>query len=222
MKLRLLLTTCGNGCAGSRPIGVSSGLHLAPEVVGHPGALRGVALDVTQQPHARCCQRRQQLLVERAVDVARPARAPLRRCAPNSARKSCSVMPGGGALTRSCSLEARDADLEEFVEVAADDAQEAQPLEQRHAGSCASASTRRLNASSESSRLTSGRCDGLARRFGRHERNRSPCAGRSGAIGHVSVTLCCGTCYRRFATRRHGADASHRHAPFASRSSSTR
>ena len=24
-KLRLLLTTCGNGCAGSRPIGVSSG-----------------------------------------------------------------------------------------------------------------------------------------------------------------------------------------------------
>ena len=26
MKLRLLLTTCGNGCAGSRPIGVSNGL----------------------------------------------------------------------------------------------------------------------------------------------------------------------------------------------------
>ena len=25
-KLRLLLATCGNGCAGSRPIGVSSGL----------------------------------------------------------------------------------------------------------------------------------------------------------------------------------------------------
>ena len=41
-------------------------------------------------------------------------------------------MPGGRHCARSCSFKPGDADLEELVEVAADDAQEAQPLEQRN------------------------------------------------------------------------------------------
>jgi hypothetical protein len=55
-------------------------------------------------------------------------------------------------------LEAGDADLEELVEVARDDAEEAQALEQRHASSAACASTRRLKASRDSSRLR--KCSG--------------------------------------------------------------
>ncbi len=43
-------------------------------------------------------------------------------------------MPGGGELRAQLLLEARDANLEELVEIVADDAQEAQPLEQRNGG----------------------------------------------------------------------------------------
>jgi hypothetical protein len=52
--------------------------------------------------------------------------------------------------------QAGHAHFEEFVEIAADDAQEAQALEQRHRRSSACSSTRRLNSSSDSSRLRKG------------------------------------------------------------------
>ena len=63
------------------------------------------------------------------------------------------VGPGCRRAELALLLQARDADLEELVEVGARDAQEAQALEQRHRGSSACASTRRLNSSSDSSRL---------------------------------------------------------------------
>jgi hypothetical protein len=44
------------------------------------------------------------------------------------------VVAGGDGAELDLLLEAGDADLEEFVEVAGDDAEEAQALEQRHAG----------------------------------------------------------------------------------------
>ena len=53
---------------------------------------------------------------------------------PSNARNPGSVRPGGRELGAQLLLQARDADLEEFVEVVADDAQEAQPLEQRRRG----------------------------------------------------------------------------------------
>jgi hypothetical protein len=66
-------------------------------------------------------------------------------------------MPSGErlAMAQDLGLQARDAHHEELVEVRwRHDAQELQPLEQRHVvGDSASASTRALNSSHDSSRL---------------------------------------------------------------------
>jgi hypothetical protein len=66
----------------------------------------------------------------------------LTRRAPRAARPSAPT----AAAELDLLLDAGDADLEELVEVARDDAEEAQALEQRHASSAAWASTRRLKA----------------------------------------------------------------------------
>ena len=69
-----------------------------------------------------------------------------RRCG----RRAVRLLDAGGHLV----LQAGDADLEELVEVLAEDGQELDPLEQRHAwSSAASASTRALKSSQDSSRL---------------------------------------------------------------------
>ncbi len=134
-KLRLLLTTCGNGCAGSSPIGVSSGRTSARRgscAISAAQPLRR-ELGPADEPHARRRQRRQHLLVQDPVLprdqrprlVAHP-RDEVARLGKRDARRR--------DLRAELLLDARDADLEELVQVAADDAQEAQPLEQRHLG----------------------------------------------------------------------------------------
>ena len=93
---------------------------------------------------------------ERRAAARLPSAAPQ---ATISASCSAGVRPSGRAAqrwTRSCWLQAADPLHEELVEVAAEDGEELQPLEQRHRSDPrASASTRRLNSSQESSRLRS-------------------------------------------------------------------
>ena len=97
-KLRLLLTTCGNGCAGSSPIGVSSGRTSLREVLRRPCAFGRREFGAAHEAHAGALERGQHLVVEHAVLVARSARAPRRRPARAAARASCSVIPSGGDL----------------------------------------------------------------------------------------------------------------------------
>ena len=105
-------------------------LHFAPEIIGHPRALLGIAVAVPQQADAGLRQRRQDRLVQQPVLLGdqhpRLVVDDAEQRAQSRQRHPRRRQPGAQLL-----LEPGDADLEEFVEVVADDAQEAQPLEQR-------------------------------------------------------------------------------------------
>jgi hypothetical protein len=58
------------------------------------------------------------------------------------ARMSCSVIPGAGALARSCFAKARDAYFEKLIEIAADEQRNRRRSSRGTPWSCASANTR--------------------------------------------------------------------------------
>jgi len=104
------------------------GAHFALEVVGDPRTLGGRAVGTPEQPHAAFGECGQQLLVQDPVLIVdQPARD-----GGNRFQRGAHLVQRHADDRDTCAqllLQTRDADLEEFIQVAADDAQEAQPLE---------------------------------------------------------------------------------------------
>ena len=152
MKLSDLLATCGNGCAGIEPDRHQQRPHLRCEELVAPSALRRVALGVAQRCTMPCVASAGiTLVVEDARTARRPAHARPRRAPRSRAR-----VDAGCRGRRAASMQSANAHLEELVEVRRDDAQVAQPLEQRHVGALRPASsTRPLNARIARSRFSS-------------------------------------------------------------------
>ena len=103
---------------------------LALEILGDPGALRRVAVGVAQHANTGRGERGQDLTVERAVHLGDQR---LRALA-DLGQVRLELLHRGAherRLQPQLFAQAGDPDLEELVEIAADDAQETQPLEQR-------------------------------------------------------------------------------------------
>jgi hypothetical protein len=112
------------------PDGRQQGTHLALEVIGRPCALGRRAVRVAHQAHAMLGQRGKELLVEDAV-LRVDQRARVVRDGRQRGLHLRERHAGRRDVCADLLLEARDADLEELVQVVAHDAQEAQPLEER-------------------------------------------------------------------------------------------
>ena len=154
MKFRLLFWMRGNGRAGSRPSGVSTGST----------SLREVRLRAT-----RCCAGVQsaprRMRMPCAASAGSSSSFSSAYCSSTSSAAarwiasswSSTSMPSGPAAARAellALLEAGDADLEELVEVGAGDRRGTGRARAAAASRrCACASTRRLNSRNESSRL---------------------------------------------------------------------
>ena len=116
---------------GVQPDGREERHHLAEEIVADPLLLRRRPLGAAQEPDAFLRERGKDLLVQEpvlALDDALRARGDL---AEHLERLHAVGARGRGAEL-DLLLHARDADLEELVQVRRDDAQELQPLEERH------------------------------------------------------------------------------------------
>ena len=111
--------------------GRQHGTHFAREIIGGPGRERRRAIDAVDQAHAVCGERRQDVVVEDAVLVVDQLvqLAGDRRVA-RAQRLRCRVARGGRQVQ--LLAQAGDANLEELVDVVADDTEIAKPLEQRH------------------------------------------------------------------------------------------
>ena len=118
---------------GIEPDRRQQGPHLAQKEIGDPGAFGGRTVGTAEKPHAACRQCRQDLIVERAILIvdqrSRGAADFNQQRAHRTERHS-----RGRHLRPQLLLQAGDADLEIFIEIAAQNAEEAQPLEQRHVG----------------------------------------------------------------------------------------
>ena len=108
-------------------------LDLALEILGHPRALPQAEIQAADQPDTRVRKRRQDFFVQHPIlFVDQPMRLLAHgrdQRAQADERHARRRNPRQKLL-----LQSRHPDLEEFVEVAADDAQEAQTLEQRYRG----------------------------------------------------------------------------------------
>ncbi len=133
-KFRLLLSTRGKGMRGIEPDRRQHRHQLAEEIILDPSACWACPVGAAQEADILPRPVRSQDLVEQAGTGARPARALSRVTNANTCRGIDAIGPGGGCVQLDLLLQAGDADLEEFVQVAADDAQEAQALQQRRAG----------------------------------------------------------------------------------------
>jgi hypothetical protein len=120
-----------------------------------PSARRSIP--APQEDDALHVEGRQDLVVEQISYCSADSAWTWRETSASTSRRAHAVGPGVVGPQRDLRLEPGHPDLEELVEVAADDAQEAQPLEERHALVAACASTRRLNSSWPSSRLRKSR-----------------------------------------------------------------
>jgi hypothetical protein len=107
--------------------------HLAREVLAHPGALRRRKRLVRAQPHALRGQRREDLAVVEAILLGHH-RPRLRTHLGVERAQARGGRGGRGQRPAQLLDHPGHADLEELVHVAAEDAQEPQPLEQRHVG----------------------------------------------------------------------------------------
>ena len=105
---------------------------LAREVAGRPGALRRRPFGAADQAHAGALQRRQHLVVEDPILVG-DQRPDFDADLPQQRARFLHRHAETRSVLAQLLLEARNPDLEELVEIAADDAQEAQALEQRNA-----------------------------------------------------------------------------------------
>ena len=105
--------------------------HFLREIARRPFLFRARELGAAHQPDAGLGQRRQHLVVEHAVLLGDQRARFLAHAGEEIARLG-DRQPGRRHLRAQLLLDARDPDLEELVEIAADDAQEAQALEQRN------------------------------------------------------------------------------------------
>src|SRR3954471_8522578 len=106
------------------------GQQLAKKIILYPVFLRRIPLTPAQEADAFGCQLWQQLLIQHLV-LARDQSLRFLRDEPKDLRKWQTIRP----LGRVCSnllLEPGYSDLEEFIHVAVDYAQEAQPFERRN------------------------------------------------------------------------------------------
>ena len=131
-KLRLLLRTLGKGCAGSRPIGVSTGSSSRKKYSRIHSFWAAVQSARRRKADAFPGQLGQQHLVQQPV-----LRLDERTHAGDDQRVDLrgilAVGPGLVDVELDLLLQARHADLDELVEVGRNDTQEPQPLQQRHA-----------------------------------------------------------------------------------------
>ncbi len=132
-KLRLLLTTCGNGCAGSSPIGVRSGRTSRSKYCATQARSAAVnSVRRTRRTPARSSAgSTSRLSSEYWASISARASTPI------CVEQRAAVLqrhPGRRNLGPQLLLDAGDPDLEELVEIAAGDAEEAQPLEERRVG----------------------------------------------------------------------------------------
>ena len=129
-KLRLLLSSFGNGCAGSSPSGVSTGISSRKEIFFDPFLLRRVPLAAAQEADALGRELRKNFFVEHLV----LARDEFLRFRGDLAKHFAQryAVGTGGRVGGDFFLKARYPDLEEFVEIAVDDAQKTQALERGH------------------------------------------------------------------------------------------
>ena len=107
--------------------------HLFQEIVADPGALLLAPLAAAQEAHALLSERRQQLVVEDGV-LPRHQLVCLLRDFLEDLLLGHPVRPESGGAELDLRLQAGHADFEELVEVAADDAQEPEPFQQRRRG----------------------------------------------------------------------------------------
>src|ERR1700693_3081614 len=107
-------------------------LHFAPEIVGHPLALRLVAIRVAQEPDPDGSHRREDLLVERAVFFGNQRLRPFADAVEYRAHLM-QRHSGRGRLGAKLLAQASDTYFEKLIQIAADDAKEPQTLQQRNA-----------------------------------------------------------------------------------------
>ena len=122
-EIQALVEHARKGVRRIQADGREHGHHFVEEVIADPGALRFVEVVAAQEAHARFLQLGQDMFVEQPV----LALDQLVRDAVDRGKdyaRAHAVGPGGRQLG--------DADLEEFVQVAADDTQELQAFQQRH------------------------------------------------------------------------------------------
>jgi len=106
--------------------------YFAPKIIADPVALRSGELGAADELDARIVQCGQHAAVQHAILVGDQrthfaADLQQKRFGPRFRH------PRGGGLGATLLLQSGDADFEEFVQVACEDAKEPQPLEQRHA-----------------------------------------------------------------------------------------
>src|SRR5882672_1775570 len=107
--------------------------QLAEEIVLYPIALRGIPLPATQESDAFLGEQRYQALIEQLV-LLRDQLVRLTRNFAEHDRGWDSVRPRRVDPVVDLRFQPRDTDFEELIEIAADDAQKAQTLEQRQVG----------------------------------------------------------------------------------------
>jgi hypothetical protein len=151
-KLRLLLSTFGKGCDGSRTDGRQHWHQLVEEEVADPVDLLRGPVGAPVETDALFGQGRQDIAVEQIVLTRHQRMRQLRYLLVDGACRDA-VRTFVMRIQAQLFLEAREADLEEFVHVAGKDAQEAQAFKRGVLGSSAWARTRRLNSRMPSSRL---------------------------------------------------------------------
>ena len=127
MKLSDLLATCGNGCAGSRPTGTSSGRTCDSKKILHPGALRLIALRMVDDDDLLRFQGRHHRVVEDAVLLVHDG------VRLHGGRSQVLTRDAGAGQVRGLQHVGK-AHLEELVHVGRDDADVAQTLQQGHVG----------------------------------------------------------------------------------------
>ena len=180
-------------------------LDLAPEIVGDPGPLRGIAFGLTQQPYPGRGHCRQQLIVERAVDV----RDQHVRLFAQTRRQEAQLMQrhtGRRRLDAELLAHPGHADLEEFIQIAADDAQEAQTFEQRDGCILRQGEDAPVEREQRKLAMDQRRRGRLGGRYWRHRDNEAPWEGRCGESNHLR-RLRLRPCYRRLHRRRAPAPA---------------
>src|SRR5262249_19280755 len=127
-EVEALVEDAGEGVRGIQPDRCQHRHQLAEKIVLDPVALRAVPLAAAQKAYALLRQQQDQALIEQLV-LLRDELMGLPGHLPEHGRWRDAVGPRGIRAFIDLSLETRNADLEELVHVAADDAQEAQALE---------------------------------------------------------------------------------------------
>jgi hypothetical protein len=201
---------------GIEPDRAQQRLDLAPEIVGDPSALRGVATGVPQQAYARSGHRRQHLAIQRVIDLGDQR---VRLFAQPRIKRAQLMQRHAGRRCLDAELlaHAGHADLEKFVQIAADDAQEAQALEQRDGSVLRQREDPTVEREQRKLAIDQLRRRRLDDGFGRHRDIEAPWDGRCGESAHFRTQIT-GMLPAADST----ASARHRPAPLASRSSSTR